>query len=73
MPLLGPIAVEMATAIGLLAGLIAVCGFLANAGPTLSGAPEEEIREATVAGGLAGFRFGLGVVVLSANAARVIA
>lgn len=73
MPLLGPIAVEMATAIGLLAGLIAVCGFLANAGPTLSGAPEEEIREATVAGGAGRLSLWFGCSFLSAIAARVIA
>jgi hypothetical protein len=71
--LIGPLASEFATLIALLAGLIAVCGFLAHAGPVLAGAPEEKIREATVLGGIAGLALGAGVVVLSAIINGVIA
>jgi hypothetical protein len=73
MVLLGPIVAEFATAAGLLAGMIAVCGFIAHAGPTLSGASEKEIRQATVIGGMAGLAIGSFVVVLSALLGRVIA
>jgi hypothetical protein len=73
MVLLGPIVGEFATGAGLLAGMIAVCGFIAHAGPTLSGASEEEIRQATVTGGMAGLGIGVFVVVLSAILGRVVA
>jgi hypothetical protein len=71
--LLGPIAGEFAIGVGLLAGMIAVCGFIAHARPTLSRASAREIRAATVIGGLAGLGIGLLVVVLSVIAGRVVA
>ena len=55
-----------ATGFGLLAGAIAVGGFIAHAGPALSGASDDELRRATVRGGLGGLSVGLGVIVLSA-------
>jgi len=55
-----------ATVVGLFAGSIAVCGFLAHIGPALSGAREVELRTATVMGGTVGFALGVFIVVLSA-------
>jgi hypothetical protein len=69
----GSIASDFAAAVGLLAGTIAVAGFLAHAAPTLSRAPEEEIRRAMVRGGLVGCLFALFVMLLSAIAGKVIA
>jgi hypothetical protein len=66
MSLIGPFPGELATVVGLGAGLIAVCGFIAHSGPVLSGDSEEKVREATVIGGMAGLAFTLFVVVLSA-------
>lgn len=60
------IASQFGASVGLLAGLIAVLGFIAQARPTLSGAPEKEIRQAVVAGGLGGLVIGAFVIVLSA-------
>ena len=51
---LGSLIVDATTEVGLLAGLIAVCGFLNHAAPALRGADEEMLREATVRGGLGG-------------------
>jgi len=66
MRLVGPLAGEFAAIVGLLAGLIAVSGFIAHSGPVLAGRSEKRVREATVRGGLAGLVFGAFVVVLSA-------
>lgn len=57
---------QMATIVGLLAGGIAVGGFLGHAGPSLSGKSELELRQATTVGGLVGMSFAIGTVVLSA-------
>jgi hypothetical protein len=62
----GSIASQFATAFGMMAAAIAVCGFMAHAGPALSGASEKRLRVATVVGGLAGFFFAVFVIVLSA-------
>ena len=72
MTLVGPLASESAGLVGLLAGLIAVGGFIAHSGPALAGGSEKRIREATVQGGLAGLATGLVVVVLSAIMEMVI-
>jgi len=63
---IGSIASESGTAIGVLAGMIAVGGFLAHAPRVLFGAPAAEVQRATAIGGLAGFGFGALVVFLSA-------
>jgi hypothetical protein len=65
------IASEFGTAVGVLAGTIAVGGFLGHVGPALGGAPEHEIRRATAKGGLAGLVPAALVVVLSAIAGRI--
>jgi hypothetical protein len=62
----GPLATELAAVVGLLAGLIAVSGFIAHSGPVFAGDSEERIRKATVGGGLAGLGLGLFVILLSA-------
>jgi hypothetical protein len=66
------IASDFATGVGLLAGMIAVTGFLSHARPVLSGDSENEIRRATVFGGVAGFVIGALVIVLSAFVSKVI-
>jgi hypothetical protein len=60
------ISADFGSAVGALAGLIAVAGFLAHAGPVLRGAAEQQVRQATVKGGLTGFCVGILVVLLSA-------
>jgi hypothetical protein len=62
------IASDFATGVGVFAGMIAVCGFLAHAVPVLNGASEQWIQKSTVIGGLVGFGAGSLVVVLSALA-----
>jgi hypothetical protein len=57
---------DVATALGLTAAAIAVCGFIAHIKPALSGADEQRLRRATVMGGVAGTVFATGVIVLSA-------
>ena len=51
---MGSIVSTWATGVGLMAGSIAVGGFLAHAQPALQRKGETEIRIATVVGGLAG-------------------
>jgi hypothetical protein len=65
------ISADFGGAVGALAGMIAVAGFLAHAGPVLKGGSESEVRRATVKGGLFGFAGGLVVVVLSAFLDRI--
>jgi hypothetical protein len=50
----GSIIVDATTEVGLVAGLIAVGGFLAHVGPVFQGQGEDELRLATVRGGLGG-------------------
>ncbi|HEX3734242.1 MAG TPA: hypothetical protein VHU86_03715 [Solirubrobacterales bacterium] len=73
MIVIASIASDFATAVGVLAGMIAVSGFLAQVRPTLSGDPEKEIRRATVTGGVGGFIVGALVIVLSAITSKVTA
>ncbi len=54
MPLLNNIIEQAATAFGLMAALIAVCGFVGHARPVLKGEDEAKVRHATVIGGLGG-------------------
>lgn len=51
---LGSLIIDATTEVGLVAGLIAVGGFLAHVGPVFRGRGEDELRRATVRGGLAG-------------------
>lgn len=62
---------EFTTVVGLLAGMIAVGGFLGHVRSALAGADEEELRRATVRGGLGGVVGGVVVVVLSASIDRL--
>jgi hypothetical protein len=68
----GSIVEEFATCVGLLAGAMAVGGFLSHAGPALSNASDGELRRATARGGLVGLGVGAFVVVLSAIFDRLI-
>ena len=54
MPTAASIVNDAATDVGLMAGAIAVGGFLAHARPVLSGADEHRVRSRTVIGGLGG-------------------
>jgi hypothetical protein len=62
---------EFATAVGIVAGMIAVGGFIGHAPSVLDGAPDREIQQATVSGGIAGGSVGALVVVLSAIGSRI--
>jgi hypothetical protein len=64
--LLGSILGDAGTFFGTTAAAIAVCGFAAHLKPALSGEGDEKLREATLAGGIAGMLISLGIVVLSA-------
>jgi hypothetical protein len=68
---IGSIAGDFATAVGILAGMIAVGGFVGHAPSVLEGAYERQVQQATVDGGLIGGVIGLIVVVLSAIASMV--
>lgn len=67
MVIAGSIASQFTEGFGMAAAAIAVCGFLAHAGPALAGADEKKIRFATVIGGLGGFWAAVFVIVLSAR------
>jgi hypothetical protein len=56
---------QIATIVGLMAGGIAVGGFLGHAGPSLAGRSDARLRRATAIGGLAGLGLALFAVVLS--------
>jgi hypothetical protein len=56
---------QTTTIVGLLAGGIAVGGFLGHAHPSLSDKSESKLRRATTIGGLFGMAFAVGIVVLS--------
>jgi hypothetical protein len=68
---LASIAGDFATTVGVLAGMIAVGGFIGHAPSVLDGASDQEIQQATVIGGLTGGVIGIFVVVLSAIAGMV--
>jgi hypothetical protein len=61
----GALVGQMATIIGLMAGGIAVGGFIGHARPSLLGKPELELRQMTTIGGLAGLALAVLIVVLS--------
>jgi hypothetical protein len=65
------IASNLGTVVGLVAGLIAIGGFLGHAGPVLSGAPDRRVQRATVTGGSIAGLVGTFVVVLSAIASML--
>jgi hypothetical protein len=56
---------QSATIVGLLAGSIAVGGFLGHAPPSMSGQPEAKLRRDTTVGGLYGMGLAMGLIVLS--------
>jgi hypothetical protein len=56
---------QLATVVGMMAGGIAVGGFLGQARPSLLGEPDAELRRATTVGGLFGFTGAILAVVLS--------
>lgn len=56
---------QSATIVGLLAGSIAVGGFLGHARPSMSEVPEPELRRDTTMGGLYGMVVAVGLIVLS--------
>jgi hypothetical protein len=62
---------DFAAAVGIVAGMIAVGGFIGHAPSVLNGAPDREIQQATVSGGIAGGSIGALVVVLSALGSRI--
>lgn len=66
MLVIGSIASDFGTAVGVVAGMIAVGGFLAHAPKALARASEKDVQVATVMGGLVGCWLGGLVVVLSA-------
>lgn len=57
---------QLAVAVGLVAGLTAVGGFLAHVRPALARQREVELRRMTAVGGLAGLVVALGILLLSA-------
>lgn len=56
---------QLATIVGLMAGGIAVGGFLGHARPSLMGKPDSKLRRATTVGGLIGLGAAVLVVALS--------
>jgi hypothetical protein len=59
----GSIVGDIAAGVGLVGGLIAICGFLMHAKPVLERQDETRIRSATVVGGIGGFTIGCLIVV----------
>jgi len=57
---------DSATGCGLVAGAIAVCGFIAHSRLALAGANEQRLKRATTVGGLAGIGLAAFIIVLSA-------
>lgn len=55
---------DAASGIGFMAAAIAVCGFLGQVGPALKRQEDEEVRAATVVGGLFGLVAAAAVVVV---------
>jgi len=56
---------QFAVVVGLVAGMIAVGGFLGHVRPAIAGAGERELRRRTAIGGLAGLAGAAAVIVLS--------
>ena len=63
--IVGDLLGQMTTIVGLLAGGIAVGGFLGHARPSLHGEPDAELRRATTLGGLVGLGIIGGLIALS--------
>jgi hypothetical protein len=63
--LAGGLLSQSTTIVGLLAGWIAVGGFIGHVRPSLSGGSDSELRHATTIGGLVGLGFALLLVVIS--------
>ena len=66
MVVVGTVLSQSATIVGLMAGTIAVGGFIAHAGPALSGQHDEGLRRATTIGGLGGLVGAVFLIVWSA-------
>jgi len=62
----GSILSSVSSGVGMTAAAIAVGGFAFHAAPALFGKHDEELRRATVIGGLIGFSGALFVILLSA-------
>lgn len=60
---IGSIIGDAASGVGFVAATIAVCGFLGQVGPALRRQEDEEVRAATVVGGLIGFLLAAAIVV----------
>jgi len=71
MLVIGSIASDFGAAVGVVAGMIAVGGFVGHAPSALGGASDRAIQQATVSGGLAGGSIGILVVVLSAIVSKL--
>lgn len=56
---------QLATIVGLMAGGIAIGGFLGQAGSSMSGNRESELRRDTTVGGLIGMGLATGLSVLA--------
>lgn len=56
---------QSATLVGLLAGSIAVGGFLGHVRPSMSGQPDAKLKRDTTVGGLCGIGLAMGLIVLS--------
>jgi hypothetical protein len=56
---------QSTTIVGLMAGSIAVGGFLGHVGPSMSGESDSKVRRATTVGGLVGLGIAIGLIVLS--------
>jgi hypothetical protein len=61
----GALVGQIATIVGLMAGGIAVGGFIGHARPSLLGKPDLELRQMTTIGGLVGLMLSVLVIVLS--------
>jgi hypothetical protein len=59
----GSIVGDIAAGVGLVGGMIAICGFLMHAKPVLERQDEIRIRIATVVGGITGFAMGCLIVI----------
>jgi hypothetical protein len=58
---------QSATIVGLIAGCVAIGGFLGNVRPSMFGAVDSELRRATTVGGLIGLGMAIGLIVLSVS------
>jgi hypothetical protein len=67
MLVVGSILSQSATIVGLIAGAIAVGGFIGHAEPSLSGKSEEKLRRATTIGGPVGLAAAALAIALSVS------